>query len=203
MGLAHPTIHPYGVYSTADQVGTLGPRNSTPLFCGRREYLHGERLSMLFLLIIVSTTDSSDAVLCRHVQARPVLISIQNEREFAALCTTVLLQPNLPNDPRFASNVDRVQNEAAWDGVMRTVFCSTPRVELIGRLQLAGIAYAEVRDCAGLSNHPALCRIEVKLPDGTTVSHPAPPATIDGKYREFGPVPAVGSHSDSIRGEFL
>ena len=39
----------------------------------------------------------------------PLLIAIQNEREFANLCSIVLEDPSILKDPRFATNVARVK----------------------------------------------------------------------------------------------
>jgi itaconate CoA-transferase len=108
---AHPTIHPYGVFETAD--------------------------------------------------GAPLLISIQNEREFAQLCKIVLRDESIPEDPRFCSNVERVKHEAEFDEVMNAVFGSTPRAELCTRLDEAKVAYSSVNDCGGLSEHPALRRVSV------------------------------------------
>lgn len=108
---AHPTIHPYGVFDTAD--------------------------------------------------GAPLLISIQNEREFAQLCKIVLQDETIPEDPRFSSNVQRVKHEAEFDEVMNEVFGSTPRAELCARLDEAKVAYGAVNDCGGLSQHPSLRRVSV------------------------------------------
>ena len=43
----------------------------------------------------------------------PILISIQNDREWAAFCTKVLDRPELARDPRFANNPARLANRAA------------------------------------------------------------------------------------------
>src|SRR5260221_4787158 len=41
-----------------------------------------------------------------------ILISIQSEREWKKLCSDVLDQPDLPDDPRFANIAARVRNRA-------------------------------------------------------------------------------------------
>jgi crotonobetainyl-CoA:carnitine CoA-transferase CaiB-like acyl-CoA transferase len=131
----------------------------------------------------------------------PILISIQNEREFRNLCRGVLGDPELPRDPRFASNVARVRHKAEFDEHMNAVFGSVPRAELIKRLRRNGIAFGEVNDVAGLSKHPALRRTTVDTPTGPA-NIPAPPARHDKAQRALRPVPAVGQHSAAIRREF-
>ena len=65
----------------------------------------------------------------------------------------------------------------------------------------AEIAFGELNDVAGLSDHPALRRVRVDSPTGP-VEMPAPPARIDGGGREPGPIPAAGAHSEALRKEF-
>ncbi len=130
-----------------------------------------------------------------------ILIAIQNEREFARLCADVLMDANLPGDPRFASNEARCAHRAEFDAVIDAVFGTIERAELIARLRGAQIAFGEINDVAGLSRHAALRRIEIGSPSGP-VGLVAPPALIDNGVREIGPVPGVGDHTDAIRREF-
>ena len=130
-----------------------------------------------------------------------ILISIQNEREFARLAVDVLDRPDMPEDEKFNSNVARVANRPEVDAIVSAAFQSVDRATLIARLRDAGIAFGEVNDPSGLSVHPALRRVEVESPTGP-VSMAAPPATIDGAARALGPVPAIGEQTDAIRKEF-
>jgi formyl-CoA transferase len=52
-----------------------------------------------------------------------------------------------------------------------------------------------------LAHHPHLRRIDVGSPNGM-LHYPAPAAQREGTPRHYGPVPAVGEHSDKIRAEF-
>lgn len=132
---------------------------------------------------------------------RPILIAVQNEREFMRLCDNVLEQPDLQTDPRFSSNPARVKNVDALREVINSVFTGYERADLIERLHAAQIAFGEINDVAGLSQHPALRRVEVGTPTGP-VTLVAPPAHIDGDAPALGPVPALGAHSAAIRAEF-
>ena len=131
----------------------------------------------------------------------PILIAIQNEREFARLCADVLERPDLPADPRFESNVARLDHRAAFDAIIAEMFATLERDEVIHRLRAAQIAFGEVNDVAGLARHPALRRARVAIPGGEAAIV-APPARIDRATRDLGPVPALGEHSDAIRREF-
>ncbi|MDH3315957.1 MAG: CoA transferase [Gammaproteobacteria bacterium] len=132
---------------------------------------------------------------------RPILIAVQNEREFMRLCDNVLEQPDLKTDPRFSSNPARVKNVDALREVINSVFTGYERADLIERLRAAEIAFGEINDVAGLSQHPALRRVEVGTPTGP-VTLVAPPAQTDGDAPTLGPVPALGAHSAAIRAEF-
>lgn len=131
----------------------------------------------------------------------PILIAIQNEREFARLCAEVLEDAALPEDPRFCNNEARCAHRAEFDAVIDGVFGVIARDALIARLRTAGIAFGEVNDVTGLSSHPALKRVEIATPTGPA-QMVAPPARINRTPRALGPVPSVGQHSDAIREEF-
>lgn len=151
IGLAHPSIAPYGAFPTRD--------NSL------------------------------------------VLLSIQNEREWAKLCAVVLGDADLATAPGFESNNARVANRAAVDGKLAQVFSTLTREEAAQRLGEAGTAYGFVNEVADLGAHPALRRAEVQTPRGPA-RLVAPPALVDGRAPELGRVPAIGEHTDAIRTEF-
>ncbi len=131
----------------------------------------------------------------------PILIAVQNEREFVRLCAEVLERPDLPLDPRFESNLARLDNRAPFDAILSEVFCAIDRAALIERLRRAQIAFGEVNDVAGLARHPALRRTRVAIPGGEA-DLVAPPARVERRPRTLGPVPEVGQHSAALRKEF-
>jgi crotonobetainyl-CoA:carnitine CoA-transferase CaiB-like acyl-CoA transferase len=130
-----------------------------------------------------------------------VLISIQNEREWANLCTHVLREPELPKRPGFETNVIRVKNRAEVDGHIGAVFATLARDQARRRLDAGAIAYGFVNEVADLAKHPALRRIEVETPNGA-VHYAAPPVRWAEGARAPGRVPAIGAHSARIRAEF-
>jgi itaconate CoA-transferase len=143
MGLAHPSIAPYGVFRSRD--------------------------------------------------GKDILISIQSEREWKKLCADVLGQPDLPNDPRFANMVERVRNRPATDKTVADSFARLTRDDLLAKLAVADIAFAEVNSMADLAVHPHLRRIEVDTPNGK-VAYPAPAAIVVDQPRQYGAVPGIGDH---------
>jgi itaconate CoA-transferase len=130
-----------------------------------------------------------------------VLLAVQNPREWERLCVRVLRRAELANDPRFADNPARVANRAALDAILRPTLSRLSRAELTTALDQADIAYGAVNSVLDLARHPHLRRAAVMTPGGE-VSLPAPPVVRPGHPVTFGPVPALGQHSDAIRLEF-
>ena len=130
-----------------------------------------------------------------------VVLGVQNEREWKALCAEVL-GDELAADPRFASNSLRVQNRSALDAIISNIFHGLPKAAAVGRLGSAGIAFASLNGVKELSGHPQLRRVDIDTPTGP-VALPAPPARWrDEEARNLGPSPALGQHSHAIRQEF-
>jgi crotonobetainyl-CoA:carnitine CoA-transferase CaiB-like acyl-CoA transferase len=130
-----------------------------------------------------------------------VVISIQNEREWARFRDQVMARPDLAGDPRFADNPARVANRPALDAIMAEAFKPLTRAQLVDRLRAAQIAYGALNGVAELMRHPQLRRVAVETPQGT-VDLVAPPARVAGETVTFGHVPEIGEHSDKIRREF-
>jgi itaconate CoA-transferase len=130
-----------------------------------------------------------------------VLISIQNEREWAQFCALVLKTPDLATAPGFDSNNARVANRPAVDAKVGAAFATMTRAEVQSVLGQAQTAYGFVNALSDLGAHPALRRVAVETPGGMA-SIVAPPAIHDGRPARLGKVPAIGEHSVAIRAAF-
>jgi len=150
VGLGHPTISPYGVFTSKD--------------------------------------------------GKPILISIQNDREWRSLCKGIIGENSLGEDPRFATNLARVRHRPQTDGRVAEAFAAATHDELVERLTKADIAFAEVNGMEELSRHPHLRRASLATPNGE-ISYPAPAAIFDGKPRRLGAVPELGADTQAIRRE--
>jgi crotonobetainyl-CoA:carnitine CoA-transferase CaiB-like acyl-CoA transferase len=132
-----------------------------------------------------------------------VMLGLQNEREWAAFCAKVLLQPALATDPRFTSNSRRVAERAGLRAMIVEAFASLTTAQVVERLEAAQIASARVNSMAEVWAHPQLQARdrwrEVGSPVGTL---PAllPPGTWNEGPR-MDPVPALGEHTDAILAE--
>jgi itaconate CoA-transferase len=131
-----------------------------------------------------------------------ILISIQSDREWRVLAEKVLGDPALAADPDFATNVERVKRRAETDGRVAAVFAGHDADALEQTLAVADIAFARVNTPADLSRHPHLRRITIGTPSGP-VSYPAPAEQRASSTRRYGPVPAVGEHTEKVRAEFM
>ena len=132
---------------------------------------------------------------------RMLLISIQNEREWVRLCTEVLGQPDMPQNPKFDSNVHRVQNRAALDAIMNGVFSQYSIDKIADKLQAAQIAFGRLNDMDVFTKHPQNRFVAVRTSAGD-VQLLSPGAIVNGTLPTLGAVPDLGQHSAAIRAEF-
>lgn len=132
---------------------------------------------------------------------KSVLISIQNEREWAGFCGEVLGNASLATDERFSSNTRRVENRDSLDDIIRAAFSGAPRDAMVAKLEQARIAYGRVSTMDDLAAHPQNRHVEVETPSGP-VRCLAPGALFDRALPQFGPVPGLGAHSATLRKEF-
>ena len=132
---------------------------------------------------------------------RMLLISIQNEREWLRLCSDVLNQPDLPQNPKFDSNVHRVENRASLDAIMNGVFSQYSTDKIADKLQAAQIAFGRLNDMDVFTNHPQNRFVSVRTSAGD-VQLLSPGAIVNGVLPTLGEVPDLGQHSAAIRAEF-
>jgi itaconate CoA-transferase len=130
-----------------------------------------------------------------------VLIAVQNDREWRVLAEKVLGDAALATDPLFATNLARVQRRAETDAKVTAVTRALDAEALMRKLAAADIAFAGVNDVAALARHPHLRRITIGTPSGP-VSYPAPVQRPASTTRRYGPVPALGEHTETVRAEF-
>jgi crotonobetainyl-CoA:carnitine CoA-transferase CaiB-like acyl-CoA transferase len=130
-----------------------------------------------------------------------VFLGVQNEREWAVFCEQVLERPELCSDPRFVNNSRRVQHGEDLDQLITERFARHDRQTVIGRLETAGIANAQLRDMTQFIAHEQLAARgrwrEIQSPVGPLRAL-LPATTIDGIEPQMGPVPGVGEHTQSI-----
>lgn len=132
------------------------------------------------------------------------LISIQNEREWKRLCTSVLRRADLAADSRFGSNTERVANRVVLETELTRAIRELDKANFIQSLQDASIAYGSVNDLDDLGDHSALRRRLVMSPDGEGIALPAHPVrwADETAIESSSAVPALGADTQRIRAEF-
>ena len=130
-----------------------------------------------------------------------ILICVQNDREWRVLAKEVLDDPALAADPALATNIERMKRRAETDGKVAAKFATLNASEVTQKLATAGIAFAQVNTTAELAHHPHLRRITIGTQHGP-VSYPAPAELHASTSRRYGPVPALGEHTEKVRAEF-
>ena len=115
----------------------------------------------------------------------PLIIAVGNNAQFDKFCRQVIERPDIVEDPRFATNVERAKNRLVLGPMLKELIASFPRDVLLERLSAAGIPCGKV---AGL--HEALTSErtrrggllqEMPHPVAGTTHVFAPPYRLDGQ----------------------
>ncbi|WP_427918715.1 CaiB/BaiF CoA transferase family protein [Streptomyces sp. cg40] len=135
---------------------------------------------------------------------KEILFSVQNEREWTALCEQVLERPDLVDDPRFARGPDRVSHRAELNAIVSERFGRSDSRQVTKVLDGAGIANAGVNDVEDFLAHPVLRERgrwrEVSIP-GAVVPALVPPVDLSGTSPRMDAVPDIGGHTDTVLAE--
>ncbi len=115
----------------------------------------------------------------------PLIIAVGNNTQFDKFCRVVIERPDIVEDPRFATNVERARHRPALVPLLNGMIRSLPRDVLLKRMAAAGIPCGKV---AGL--HEALTSERTRasglvqdMPHPVTGTTPvfAPPYRLDGQ----------------------
>jgi crotonobetainyl-CoA:carnitine CoA-transferase CaiB-like acyl-CoA transferase len=135
---------------------------------------------------------------------KTVMLGLQNEREWAVFCKTVVQQPELATDPRFSTNSKRSAARNELRAIIVGAFAGLTADRLVERLDEAQIANAQVNDMHAVWEHPQLKARnrwrEVGSPAGSVPALLPPGSWEEGDPR-MDAVPALGEHSASILAE--
>ena len=115
----------------------------------------------------------------------PLIIAVGNNAQFDKFCRQVIMRPDIVEDPRFATNVERAKHRLELSPMLKELIHTFPRDLLLERLTAAGIPCGRV---AGL--HEALTsertrrgRLVQDMPHPVVGTTPvfAPPYRLDGQ----------------------
>jgi len=130
-----------------------------------------------------------------------VMLAVQSDAEWVRFCATVLEDPGLTRDERFATNERRVTNRAALEEHIHATFDALDRPAVIERLDRAGIASARVNPIEQLATHEQLATGDRWATTGTEagpVRTVLPPWLPPGRAEDLGDVPALGQHTQAV-----
>jgi crotonobetainyl-CoA:carnitine CoA-transferase CaiB-like acyl-CoA transferase len=132
----------------------------------------------------------------------PIVVTVGTNAQFERFCRNVIERPDLADDPRYATNLERTVHREAIMAVIEAELAARPRRLLLERLAANGIPCGEV-----LGLHEALRStratragmvVETTDADGTT-SVFAPPYRLDGTRMPVrGMPPELGADTDAV-----
>jgi crotonobetainyl-CoA:carnitine CoA-transferase CaiB-like acyl-CoA transferase len=134
-----------------------------------------------------------------------VMLVVGNKAQWQKFCG-VMGRPDLPADPRFASNPDRVSHRAELNAILAPVFAAQPRAHWIAALAAVGVPCGPVNELHEVFADPQVCAREmlVHLPHPQRAAMPmlANPIRLSEtpvQYRHR--PPALGEHTDEVLAE--
>ena len=132
-----------------------------------------------------------------------IVIAVQNDTEWQNLCRSVLHDPDLSTDARYATNAGRVAFRSEVDGRIANWASAQSASQAERSLDAAGIAHARVRGVDELLGHPLLADRIQTVTVGTGLAPALPsPIRFDDTASLLGAVPALGADNARVLTEF-
>lgn len=136
-----------------------------------------------------------------------LIVATGNESQYRAYCNAIGA-PELGDDPRFATNRQRISNRDTLVALLTDIMKQRPRDEWIGKLEAAGVPCGPINNIAQTFAHPQSqarqLRRELPHPLGGTASVTASPLRFSASpvvYRKAPPM--LGEHTQEILQEIL
>ena len=130
-----------------------------------------------------------------------VVLGTTNDREWQRLAREIIERPDLADDPRFASNSDRVANRTVLDEAIQNWCAAHDLAEVQKVADAAGIGNARYNLPSEVIAHPQLSERDrwrtVQTPAGP-IQAILPPPIVDGYEQPMGPVPGLGEHTEAV-----
>jgi itaconate CoA-transferase len=137
----------------------------------------------------------------RTSDGQVLVLGTTNDREWQRLAAGVLGQPDLADDPRYASNSLRVARRAELDEIIAAWAAGHTVAEGRAAAEAAGLGHARLHSPTEVLAHPQLSErgrwCEFGSPVGP-VTGLLPPPEADGWEWRLDPVPALGEHTVPI-----
>jgi len=140
----------------------------------------------------------------RTSDGQTLVLGTTNDREWRRLATDVLQRRDLADDPRYATNRDRVAHRAELDAVIGEWAACLPLAECRKAAEAATIGHARLNKPTEVLVHPQLTERdrwrEIGSPVGPVLGLLPPPESPDWDWR-LDPIPALGEHTEGVLGE--
>jgi itaconate CoA-transferase len=85
-----------------------------------------------------------------------ILLAVEQDAEWRLFVSAVLARPDLADDPRFVTNLARVEARDDVDGLVGEFFAGITGVEAVERLEHLNLAYGVLNDVGVVGTHPVL-----------------------------------------------
>lgn len=132
-----------------------------------------------------------------------IMIGAGNDRQFKLLAEKVLRQPELAHDPKFSTNIARVENRELLVKTITETLIQEPLDHWLSLFNGLGVPFGPINNIQQTFNHPqAIARgvvVEVEHPRAGKVKLVAPAVTYNGKKMPVNrPPPWLSQHTDEV-----
>ncbi|MCL6596759.1 MAG: CoA transferase [Firmicutes bacterium] len=132
-----------------------------------------------------------------------IVLAVGNNRQFVRLCKDVLQRPDLAEDPRFATNADRVRSRALLHAYLAEEFRRRSAAYWVQACWRAGVPCGPVQDIASALADPHIRERGMIIQTfssrfGSLNLVACPIWTDDGRLPVRLPPPSIGEHTASI-----
>jgi len=131
-----------------------------------------------------------------------LVLAVGTETQYATVCKIIGV-PNLPQEPRFSTNADRVQNRNELIPIFEIAFCQRDTSEWIQLLEQENIPCAPVRDLEEVFADPQVAArgmiLESEHPEAGRIRTVAQPMKLSAASAQNNKVPPrLGEHTEEI-----
>ncbi|HVU71737.1 MAG TPA: CaiB/BaiF CoA-transferase family protein [Mycobacteriales bacterium] len=133
-----------------------------------------------------------------------IVVGTANDREWRRLATTMIERPDLAEDPRYRTNIDRVARRPELDAIISAWVGSHTEEEVHAAADRAGIGHARVNGVRDVLGHPQLSERDrwMSLPSPVGPIQALRPSAITDAWADpTGGLPGLGEQTDAILAE--
>ncbi len=136
-----------------------------------------------------------------------LVVAVGNDRQFVAFCE-VLGRPDLPLDPRFATNPERARHRLSLTPQLDPIFARATVADWHARFEAAGVPTGPINDFAAVFDDPQIRhrQMRISLPHATIGSVPqvANPVRFSQTPIRYGrSAPLLGEDTEAVLAEVL